>query len=149
MEKIFIKITLKTKKDAIKKIEELWYKEYINNSYNWEDIIKWYSDWDWAYTFFTTEDLIERWYKEVKLEEFELWEQVATSNTSKEDAINCLLTDAIKYYYTWWINKDWDNITERSDGWYISFKYIAKIPKKKKVTLELTDEQLEKIKDLI
>jgi len=92
---------------------------------------------------------VEETTKETTKETFELWEQVACSNYSGEEAIKELESDTAKYYYTGWVNKDWEFIVENSNGSLRACSYIAKIPKieTKGYTIEQLEEKLwEKIK---
>lgn len=78
-------------------------------------------------------------------ETFKIGEQVAVSDFTKEGAIENLKSDVCKYYYTGWINKNWEHIVQIlpfiGDIRYIDVKYIAKIPNKKQITIEVSEEQ--------
>ena len=125
-----------TEEIAVKHLESLWGKVYCNLCIRDSTIIILDDYNDIFYTINTEQELKEDWYEEIILaEEFELWEQIACSNISKEKAIKNLERKDDKFYYTWWKTRDWKYIIEFEDWFLNTYKYIAKMPKVETVTI--------------
>ena len=159
MEKLYIKF-IEWNQDSLnkacKEAERLGYKKLDKpNALKFEGY--WTLSLREYWSYFTSctsiETLLTDWFKEHKIQEeeiFESWEQVAVSQTSKEDAIKELETDRVKYFYVW-KNRDWKYIIEIGtwNNHYSDFKYIAKIPQIKKRKIKCTDDQFEEIKKIL
>jgi len=140
--KKYIKITDEvTEEIAVKHLKSLWWKVYLNlmkwnlNKSNLNNIIVLDDLNDIYHTHYTGNKLKQFWYEEIIPEIFKFWEQVACSDISKEKAIKDLDADFNKYYYTWWKTRDWKYIIEFEDWFLNTYKYIAKIPKVKTITI--------------
>ena len=132
---------------VVKYLNETYKQSWTWNWYRyfWYD---WSANWNWTNLFDSIENfknnptlLTIKQFKKMttqkeKKVKFKLWEQVAVSDTSEEDAIKKLKTQEHEYYYTWWIDMDWYHITQDSDKDYGVYKYIAKIPKPKTIKIK-------------
>lgn len=76
------------------------------------------------------------------------WELVGVDDLSQLRADADYRYSADRFYI--WNNRAWRFIVETEDWNLDSWRFISKkAPKKKKVTIEITDEQLEQIKKII
>ena len=140
--KKYIKITDEvTEEIAVKHLESLWGKVYLNLM-KWQ-LVKSNSNKiivlddlnDIYYTHYTGNKLKQFWYEEIIPETFEAGEQVACSDISKEKAIKDLDREYDKYYYTWWKIRNWKYIIEYGNWTVGFFNHIAKIPKVETITI--------------
>ena len=159
MEKLYIKFIewdLKSLYEACKIAEKIGYKKlYVKTALTFEGkwLLKLEDDWEYFTTISTEEELIQDWYKEYK----ELFEnEVYVSDISIENALDS--KNKRIYLTTIWqthicVTETYESNYRKWEFFSVSgWKYIVKIPKeeeKKKVTLELTEKQLEQIKDIL
>ena len=79
------------------------------------------------------------------MEKFKIWERVAVSDISETNALDTLKDDEENYYYTWGINKYGNHIIEIYNDDFLTFKFIAKIPKEKTIKpITITTDSWEK-----
>ena len=119
-----------------------WWGSWIYYWYDWNN----YSDWTNAYNYIEEFEnnpkllTLKQFKKMTKQKEkkvkFKVWEQVAVSNVSEEDAITDLVYDPHRFYYTWWKNINWLYVIEISNWDYTTYRYIAKIPKPKTIKIK-------------
>lgn len=144
---------------AIEKAREMGYGEWENwlTDFTSElNILELDDDWDYYLGYNTKQNLINLWYTELKLQPKPHY--VYVSDESIEDALKqkdkwILITDLWEQFNDRYIVIA-DCYEEEYLNWekninYEIWEYIAEIPKTKKVTLELTEEQLEKIKEIM
>jgi len=142
--KKYIKITDEvTEEIAVKHLKSLWWKVYMNLlKEDWDYLIMLDKDNDIFYTCFIEQELKEDWYEEIIPETFEVGEQVACSDISKEKAIDDLSAEKLKYFYIWWKTSKWLYIVEDEDWYICKWNYIAKIPKVEELTMEQLEKEL-------
>ena len=139
-------------------IKELWIDvnrkfEVIRSNFIFDkgDILTLTKDDNSVNPFFTNQEWKQRsihlcnlaYYDEIKP-----WDLVWISDETQESADNNFINDPRAYYV--WKSKNWWFVVEFKDKTCCNWKFISnKSKEKNKVTLELTDEQIEQIKDII
>jgi len=136
MKKLYIKINgSQTEEMAMKKAEELGYKEDNLKESPWREIIVLSYRWYYFYTDYTEERLKEDWFEELIIkEEFTRWELVEVRDYDRDEWERGIYLTTIEWAWNPYFTVSWGD-EESFENWKefepIEWRQIRKIKKKK------------------